>query len=99
MEFLAVGRSRELPLREFFNNEYGIHVGRCGEFGRFSESRCREVLLYLHIIILNFFLFSLSFTYRENSETKVTVKLTESTVMMLTQYSDILSNCWCFKLW
>ena len=22
-----------------------IRVGRCGEFGRFSESRCREVLL------------------------------------------------------
>ena len=37
------------------------------------------VFEFVHKII-EFFLFSLSFTYRENSEIKVTVKLTGSTV-------------------
>ena len=33
------------------------------------------------LIIIKVFLFSLSFTYRENSEIKVTVELTGSTVL------------------
>ena len=40
---------------------------------------------FVHIIILNFFLISLPFTYHKNSEIKVTVKLTGSMVYSIHQ--------------
>ena len=55
VESCRLGSFSTMSMGKIFRS---IHVGRCGEFGRFSESRCREVLLYLHIIIEVFFIFA-----------------------------------------